>query len=106
MRYLRVMEMVEPIKFSEWIDKLCGIMIKMHYFNHKKLEERKKSNPDLKLLNEIQNKIDTLNEQRYAVWNEIEKDIERIMKGEYKPQMESRTYDNTKPYEKKQGKNR
>lgn len=98
--------MVEAIKFSEWIDKLCGIMIKMHYFNHQKLEERKKEKPDLKLLNEIQIKIDTLNEQRYAVWNEIEKDIERIIKGEYKPQMESRTYDNPKSYEKKQRKDR
>lgn len=86
--------MVEAIKFSEWIDKLCGIMIKMHYFNHQKLEERKKKKPDLKLLNDVQIKIDTLNEQRYAVWNEIDRMLKRVAEsGKYDYKDEKRTYE-------------
>jgi hypothetical protein len=86
--------MAEAVKFSELIDKLCGLMIKMHFFNHQKLEERKKKNPDLRKLDEIQRKVDSLNEVRYAVWNEIEKTLKRAMKGEYEPHEESRTYGN------------
>ncbi|MEK6828744.1 MAG: hypothetical protein AABY15_01365 [Nanoarchaeota archaeon] len=84
--------MTESIKFSEWIDKLCGVMIKMHYMNHRKLELRKQKPIPYKKLNELQTAIDNINEQRYAVWNEIEKTIQRMMKGEYKPQKEVRTY--------------
>jgi len=82
----------EAVKFSEWIDKLCGIMIKMHYLNHQKIKERKKEKPDLEKLAKIQEEIDRLNEQRYAVWNEIEKAVARIQKGEYQPGIETRTY--------------
>ena len=84
--------MTEAIKLSEWIDKLCGIMIKMHYFNHRKLELRKMKKKDWKKLSEIQQGIDRLNEQRYANWNQIEKTIEKIMGGYYEPQKEERTY--------------
>jgi len=84
--------MPEAMKLCEWIDKLCGIMIKMHYFNHQKLKLRKQRPLPAMELHKIQVTIDNLNEQRYAVWNEIEKTVEKIMKGEYKPQKEERTY--------------
>ena len=87
--------MPEAIKLSEWIDKLCGIMIKMHYLNHKKLEIRKKKklmNTDLKQLHDIQVAVDNINEQRYAVWNEIDKIMLKIQEGKYRPQIEERTY--------------
>lgn len=94
--------MPEAVKFSEWIDKLCGIMIKMHYFNHQKLEERKKKKPNLKKLHEIQKTVDTLNEQRYVVWNEIDKMLKRIVEtGKYDVFEEKRTYEGQMPVDDK-----
>jgi uncharacterized coiled-coil DUF342 family protein len=89
----------EAIKLSEWIDKLCGIMIKMSKWNHEKHELYKQLDEEKKNVNflnqqiiNLQRKIDIENEKRYMVWNEIENCIERIMKGDYKPQKEGRTY--------------
>ena len=98
--------MPEAMKLCEWIDKLCGIMIKMSKWNHekhdlyRKLENEKiRKKPSKEIINflnqqiiDLQIKIDLENEKRYAVWNEIENCIERIMKGNYKPQKEGRTY--------------
>ena len=84
--------MTEAIKISEWVDKLCGVLIKMSYLNHQKIEERSKQNPDLQKLDTIQRSVDSLNEIRYEIWNELEELIQKAVRGEYKPQKEVRTY--------------
>lgn len=78
----------------------------MHFWNHSKHDlyfqldvEKSRKRPSKEIINslnekiiDIQRKVDVENERRYAVWNQIEECVERIMKGTYKPQKEGRTY--------------
>jgi len=56
---------------GELIDELSIANIKMHYWNHQKIEERKKPNPDLKLIDEIDRQIMATNERRAKLKNAL-----------------------------------
>jgi len=86
--------LVEVLKLGDLIDRLIITNIKIHYYNHQKLDERKKENPDYELLNEIQTKVDTINEMRVSLRNEIDKLFKRVITtGIYDVREEKRTYD-------------
>jgi len=86
--------MVEVVKLGDLIDRLCICNIKISRWNHEKLEERAKPNPDLKKLNEIQTKVDRTNEERVALKNAIDQLLKRVIEtGKYDIVKEERTYE-------------
>lgn len=83
---------IESIGFL--IDRLIIANIKISRWNHEKLEERKKGNPDLEKLDELQKKVDYTNEERVALKNAIDRKLKYIIEtGKYDYQEEKRTYE-------------
>jgi len=84
---------MEINKLSILIDRLSIINVKISILEHEKRREREAEKADFYNLDLIQRKIDTLNQERAFVKNDIDRRLSEIINsGSYNPLLEERTY--------------